>query len=308
MNDRTTLLVAKNEHLYFFDTLSDIDVIAGHQLLRAPWDKTNWEEKLSQYSLIVFLDYGFEPKMAEVIRPYTQAKFVLFFWNHMTKEKIQLLYRTQAEPYIDAYYTFDPLEAQEFHLNHNSTFYSRRMLLPNKELKRDLFFGASDNGRREVAQSLLMIFNYLKLDTHYFILNGRGNEQKGYLSYEDYLNFVAESKGILEIMRPGQTGITLRSLEALFFKKKLVTTNRKIRHYHFYNPENIFIIGEEDFARLPEFLDSPYQDTMDELLEFYSEEQWMSRFHADDTASFETKEYRSQIFNHDYTSDRLFSA
>lgn len=300
MNDRTTLLVAKDEHLYFFDTLSDIDVIAGHRLLRAPWDKINWEEKLSQYSLIVFLDYGFEPKMAEVIRPLTQAKLVLFFWNHMTKEKIQLLYKTQAEPYIDAYYTFDPLEAQEFHLNHNSTFYSRQMMLPDQQIKHDIFFGASDNGRKEMAQSILMIFNYLKLDTNYFILNGRGNTQKGYLPYKDYLKMVAESKGILEIMRPGQTGITLRSLESLFFKKKLITTNKKIRHYHFYNPENIFIIGEADFAKLPDFLDSPYEDTMDDLLEFYSEDQWTQRFYSEDTESFESSEYRPQIFNYNY--------
>ncbi|MBL1230741.1 oligosaccharide biosynthesis protein Alg14 [Enterococcus sp. BWB1-3] len=300
MQDRTTLLVAKDKHLYFFGNLSGIDVIAGNQLLRVPFDSEYWKNKLSRYYQIVFLDYGFEPIMAEIVRPLTQAKLILFFWNHMTEEKILLLRQTQAEQNIDDIYSFDPIEAQEFSLKHNSSFYSKQLTLPDRELKHDLFFGASNNGRMDVAKTVLAILNTLHIDSHYFILKGKGNDQEGYLPYNDYLSLVAQSKGILEIMRSGQTGLTLRTLESLFFKKKLVTTNSKIRYYHFYNPENIFIIGKDDFDDLPDFLNSPYQEqeSTETFLDFFSDRQWAQRFYEDNTQIYEEIEYDSELIQH----------
>ncbi|MHC5218456.1 oligosaccharide biosynthesis protein Alg14 [Enterococcus sp. LJL128] len=300
MHEQTTLLVAKDEHLYFFDTLTDIDVISGHQLLRIPLDKKSLENKLSQYCLIIFLDNGFEPVMAKLVRPLTNAKLVLFFWNHLTEEKITMLQQTQSDQIIDDIYSFDPLEAQNFSLKHNSSFYSKHMQLPKEPVNHDIFFGASNNGRGKQAHYLLEIFNYLRLHSRFFILEGKGNDQKGYLSYPDYLILTAQSKSILEIMRPGQTGITLRSLESIYFKKKLLTTNKKIRYYHFYNPANIFIIGYDNFTDLPDFLETPYLAENDTFLDFYDHSQWAQRFLAEDSAIFEELEYRPQLFDYHY--------
>ena len=65
------------------------------------------------------------------------------------------------------------------------------------------------------------------------------------LSYPDYLKKAASSSIILEIMRPGHAGLSLRPLEALFFRKKLITDNPAIRNSEVYHPDNIFILGED---------------------------------------------------------------
>ena len=78
------------------------------------------------------------------------------------------------------------------------------------------------------------------------------------LSYEDIINYVAESKSVLNVTLEGQIGITMRDYEAIFNNVKLITTNHQIKNADFYIPDNIFILGEQNIASLPEFLSKPY--------------------------------------------------
>ncbi len=41
--------------------------------------------------------------------------------------------------------------------------------------------------------------------------------------------------------------------------RSLVTDNQAIAHYHFYRPENIFLLRERDLDELPEFLHTPFK-------------------------------------------------
>ena len=188
-------------------------------------------------------------------------------------------------------YHFDFLEAKELGLKHNSSFYSKHMNFSSSEPKTDLFFGATNNGRKERAESYKQEFIKRDVTTNYFILPHRGNEQPGYLTYEEYLKKTGESRGILELLREGQQGVTLRTFESMYFQKKLVTDNQAIAHYHFYRPENIFLLRERDLDELPEFLHTPFKPIPSELLEFYDAENWAKRFITNDSTIYEQYEY-----------------
>ncbi|HAQ1429686.1 TPA: oligosaccharide biosynthesis protein Alg14, partial [Enterococcus faecium] len=236
-------------------------------------------------------DYGFDMEMARRVRPFTNAKIVLFFWNHFKAEHEAMLKQAQDEPAIDEIYHFDFLEAKELGLKHNSSFYSKHMNFSSSEPKTDLFFGATNNGRKERAESYKQEFIKRDVTTNYFILPHRGNEQPGYLTYEEYLKKTGESRGILELLREGQQGVTLRTFESMYFQKKLVTDNQAIAHYHFYRPENIFLLRERDLDELPEFLHTPFKPILSELLEFYDAENWAKRFITNDSTIYEQYEY-----------------
>ena len=49
------------------------------------------------------------------------------------------------------------------------------------------------------------------------------------------------SKCVLDSAQAGQLGLTIRVLEALGAKKKIITTNEDIVNYDFYRPENIYV-------------------------------------------------------------------
>ena len=290
MNKNDVLLVAKNKSLYFLPSIRSLDVWSGKDLLQSEFIKSA-RQQLANYQLIVFLDYGFDMEMARRVRPFTNAKIVLFFWNHFKAEHEAMLKQAQDEPAIDEIYHFDFLEAKELGLKHNSSFYSKHMDFSSSEPKTDLFFGATNNGRKERAEKYKQEFTKRGVTTNYFILPLRGNEQPGYLTYEEYLKKTGESRGILELLREGQQGVTLRTFESMYFQKKLVTDNQAIAHYQFYHSENIFLLQERDLDELPEFLHTPFQPIPSELLEFFDAENWAKRFFTTDSAIYEQYEY-----------------
>ena len=77
-----------------------------------------------------------------------------------------------------------------------------------------------------------------------------------------------------------QDGITLRPLEAFFLKKKLITNMKNIVKYDFYNSNNIFILGVDDFNKISEFINSPFDDKdYNRIVEKYCFRGWLKRFY-----------------------------
>lgn len=56
------------------------------------------------------------------------------------------------------------------------------------------------------------------------------------MPYEVVLKRTLEANCVLEIVRPGQVGFTLRTFEAVVYNKKLLTNNEHIKEFQFYNP------------------------------------------------------------------------
>ena len=86
------------------------------------------------------------------------------------------------------------------------------------------------------------------------------------------------SKSILDIVNPNQSGLTLRVMESLFFKKKLITNNLFISEYDFYNSQNIFILGKDREEDLHDFINSNYIDVDDSIVTSYDYHNWVKRF------------------------------
>ncbi|MBM7712558.1 oligosaccharide biosynthesis protein Alg14 [Enterococcus xiangfangensis] len=294
MKNSDVLIVPKDRSLYFFPALSEISVCSGKELFAA--SNEYLRRYLKNFQLIIFLDYGFEPELATKIRPFTKAKIILFFWNHFKSEHYQKLTASQKEPAIDEIYHFDPLEARDLNLKHNSSFYTHAVGDVLDHTDYDIFFGANDNGRKRQALELKERFESLGLSTFYHILPKRGNEQAGYLPYDEYLKLVKRSKGILEILRAGQYGVTLRTFESLFLQKKLVTTNKMLPFYRLYDPNNVFMIGP-DLSQLPAFLTTPYRPTDQTMLDFFEVSNWVKRFVNHQPELFETFEYYPELMD-----------
>jgi hypothetical protein len=98
------------------------------------------------------------------------------------------------------------------------------------------------------------------------------------LSYPKFLDFLNDTNGILEIVQHNQTGLTLRTMESLFYNKKLVTTNKSLKDYSFYHSNNIFILGENPLNDLPRFLNEKYHVLEKEQIEFFKPYNWIQRF------------------------------
>lgn len=97
------------------------------------------------------------------------------------------------------------------------------------------------------------------------------------LDSKNISSIVENSKIILDIQDPKQSGLTMRTIEMIGMKKKLVTTNRDIQNYNFYCPENICII-DRDSPEIPdEFVCAKYHDFDSDIYEEYSIDNWLRR-------------------------------
>ncbi len=83
------------------------------------------------------------------------------------------------------------------------------------------------------------------------------------------------SKAVVDIQHPSQTGLTMRTIETLGARKKLITTNKDIVNYDFYNDNNICLISREKPVVSEDFLSSPYQKIGDDVYEYYSLKHWV---------------------------------
>lgn len=94
---------------------------------------------------------------------------------------------------------------------------------------------------------------------------------KGKVSYKNNIKKVIESSYIIDIVREGQTGLTLRALESVFYNRKLITNNQEIKKYDFYNERNILILNDE--MDIPDqFLTESYASVPIDFLRKYTAE------------------------------------
>ena len=99
---------------------------------------------------------------------------------------------------------------------------------------------------------------------------------KEVLSLEKVMEKYSESKVILEYVKVENEGCsTLRALDCLGLKKKLITNNKEIINEDYYNKNNIFIIDENNIDIPIEFINSPYEELPKELVEKYYIDNWL---------------------------------
>jgi len=95
------------------------------------------------------------------------------------------------------------------------------------------------------------------------------------VDYRDYVLASADADIIVEINQSGQAGVTLRTLEAAYFGKKLITNNKSVRELSFYNPCNVYVLDEFQalsVEALMGFLDSGIEPVSSSAVYEYSPE------------------------------------
>ena len=90
------------------------------------------------------------------------------------------------------------------------------------------------------------------------------------LNSSEVLAYLNKCKTVIDIQHPKQIGLTMRTIEMLGLKKKLITTNTDIVNYDFYNKNNICVIDRENIEIDKSFFLSDYDYDTDNCREKYS--------------------------------------
>ena len=227
-----------------------------------------------------------------------EAKFVYYSYDSIKNNKNF----KQAVRVFDAAYTFDQEDAGVIEgIRLRPLFFlNEYRQLPAVPVKYDLsFVGSAHSDRyrlvKKVSAALpdggFRTFFFLYMANRWLCLLrrvvmptfwGAAEDEFSFtpLGKKDVLGIIAASAAVLDFQHPNQTGLTMRTIEMLGARKKLITTNTSVRKYDFYRPENIAVIDRKNPVIDPSFFDSAYVELPVELYEKYSIDGWLREIFA----------------------------
>ena len=186
--------------------------------------------------------------------------------------------------------SFDKSDCEKYNLIfHNQIIPVIKNLNIKINDKKSIYFCGYDKGRVLLLKKIGRIFLSYGLRPCFDIVPGKDGcgDNKGCesfihkcdrKSYIDFLTSELSHGAILEIVQKGQQGITWRSIEAAIYRRKLITNFKDIKNYNFYNPQNIFVIGEDNYDNLVSFLASEFQKFSPKIINHYCFDGWLASF------------------------------
>lgn len=220
---------------------------------------------------------------------FGSAKFVLYLWDSVDNvpggaEKIKM---------YDRVLTFDPIDAKEYSLIHRPLFFRNEFATKyeeKNEYKYEVAFVGTAHSIRPWVISRLEAqcrerskncFSYMFLPHPIVFLYNKllNKAYKGIkksdihfkpIAPERINEIYADSLCILDVEHGAQRGLTMRTIEMIGVGKKLITTNKGIKEYDFYNENNICIIDRGNPRVREDFWTSNYEAVPEEILSRYS--------------------------------------
>lgn len=292
--------VQKNGYTVSLFNERPFDNIIGRVLIRLGFDFFLKRQIFKYYKNIygnIFADIDYlivinpeciTPEILEIYRNKCN-NIIVYMWDSFeNKPQAKKLIR-----HADLFYTFDPNDAKNNNIIFKPLFYTKAYReIPSKpQLEYDIsFIGTIHSSRYQYVKSIATVKNkfiffycpslFVFLFKKYIAREIECIKLKDVsfksLSESEVLNVIKRSRCILDVVHPKQNGLTIRTIEALGANKKIITTNRNVVKYDFYNPSNILVLDDtvNDVA-IAKFINQEYVHPDDEIYQSYYIENWV---------------------------------
>lgn len=236
--------------------------------------------------LVILFDSGVTKNLLEQIeKAFPNARLIFFYFN-----PVALSFDIRLIPRRFEVWSYSAYDCEKYGIKKNTQVLNAHLrkkceqvaLLDVDRLYHAVFVGAEKKRGALLdffAARLTKIgkppFFYI-VKNHKYSFSRRGKFRRK-LSYEDYLLLEHKSDVIIDCTTSEKAGITLRPLEAIILKKKLITNCDELLHSELMNYGNIISISESDES-LSAFFEKPFRAPPKETLEYYSFDSWISRF------------------------------
>lgn len=260
-----------------------------HFLMRAPgqaiWFNHEWRRMAGSKRLIIIHAADIVLPIARYLkRKAPDARVVLWYWNPVARGTNPNF----ARPLGAELWSFDEADSKQFGMRANTTYSFREIssMAPHVEPTVDFLFFGTDKGRAPALHELAELLESQGL-SHLFCIAGT---QQGSLAaydklvpaesvpYEKILEMTVRARVVVDIVQEGQSGLTLRALEALYLGRKLMTNSKSIRESPLYSEDRVFILGDRSPSEIRSFLNTGTVPYPPEILEYYDFDSWLKRF------------------------------
>lgn len=219
---------------------------------------------------------------------------MVFYSYDTVKEYPRML---KLFPYFDRKFSFEPADVLNYGFRLRPLFYLNDYLKTDQitDFKYDLVFvGSAHTDRYRIGEEVRSILDNRKRKSYFFYYSlGKlffylkrifDKNMKSFdvsklsfekLSHHQIAEIYEESFSVLDINKPFQFGISMRTFETLASGRKLMTTNPEISFYPFYNPNNVLIIDREKIEIPNQFFETGFEPTDAEFKQRLSVDNWI---------------------------------
>lgn len=186
--------------------------------------------------------------------------------------------------YFDEIYSFDKDDCKNYNFKFitNFIYSTKKEIITNYRLKA-FTIQSKSNDRIRTLSKIADELDALNINSYEFHVYGK--TKKGInnniiffnerIPLHTFKEKMENSEILLDLVRDGQNGLSFRIFEAMALQKKLITTNKNIIDYDFYNPNNILVIDKKRPVISAEFLNSKYQPISENIYNKYTLDQWL---------------------------------
>ena len=238
--------------------------------------------------------------------------FIFYTWDAFANHNHAL----SILKFFDRKFTFDTKDSIKYSIGFRPLFFidEYKNILSQKTAKRydTLFIGTAHSDRYIISDTIsewckknsfksysfyymhsLFVYVYKRLFEKGFEKVKLSKLSFKSASLDRIMNLYAESTIIVDIQHPNQSGLTMRTFEAIGAKKKLITTNQEILRYSFYNDNNILVIDRNNIILKKDFFKNDVEEISIEHYNLMSIDGWITEIFFDSTNNFWIKKNSS---------------
>ncbi|HFU3800791.1 TPA: capsular biosynthesis protein CpsH [Streptococcus suis] len=248
------------------------------------------------YILVIRGEYTPKESLERMRLYFPNSKIILYMWDSLINNK----FIREKWEYYDKVYTFDRIDYLNFKetISFLPLFYYEDFLpksTKTTDYKYDLaFIGTGHEDRIQIVKSLIQqLNNYQRKSFSYFFIPHKlvyyinkfrnpsfknvkiKDVEFEQLPFETLYEIYSQAKCVVDIESSRQNGLTMRTIEMIGLEKKLITTNKDIINYDFFNSNNIMILDRKNPIIDLEFLDKPYIPLDEKIRNKYSLHDWI---------------------------------
>lgn len=197
-------------------------------------------------------------------------------------------YVDKLNDWYDIVFAFDPVDAEKYNFEYSPLIYDAE----NEDIKKNshknkVFYVGQAKDRLECLIKSYDKLKSLGIDCDFNIANVSDDTVikkykneiifNKFMSYEDAVEHIKDATCLIDVIQGNSTGLTIKTCEAICYDKKLITTNRHVKEYPFYDEKYIKIIESGDDIPLEFFTNNTDVCYSSSGKEYFSAENFLKR-------------------------------
>ncbi len=233
--------------------------------------------------------FGGEVSFSKYLRKeFKNIKLVYIFTNIVNyTAAMEKKYLDKLNDWYDVVYAFDLEDSKKYNFKYFPLIYSYNHI--DVKEKNQVFYVGKAKDRYNMLMNCYDKLEELGINRKFYIVDVPEENQKHkdeiqynkFLTYNECLKNIQESSCLIDIIQGESTGFTIKTCEAVYYDKLLITTNQNVKNAPFYDERYILVINSaEDITK--EFFEKAGQvKYSDEGKAYFSVDTFLNKLYKD---------------------------